>query len=333
MNRREFIAGLGGAAAWPLGARAQQPTPMRRIGFLSFFRENEPLDRMMWTAFWEALANLGWAEGRNLRVNRRWAPKTDEEARTFAKELVDLHPDVLITGTPRMVRALQQQTKAVPIVFIGAGDPLATGVVASLSRPEGNTTGATDIFPSIAGKWLELLKECVPGLTRVAVVGNPDRLVSGLAIIDNYAAIAAQAGSQHHVEVVKLPVRNISEIESAVTAFAGKPDSGLIVLPPPFSNAERETINRLALQHRLPTTYQDPSLLTDGGLLSYGANFLDMVQAGAPYVDRILRGAKPGDLPVQFPSKFRLVVNLKTAKAIGLTVPEAFLLRADEVIE
>jgi putative tryptophan/tyrosine transport system substrate-binding protein len=173
MNRREFIAGLGGAVVWPIAAPSQPATPMRRIGLLSFFRENEPLDRMMWTAFSEALANLGWAEGRNLRVNRRSAPKTDEEARTFAKELVDLHPDVLITGTPRMVRALQQQTKTVPIVFIGAGDPLATGVVASLSRPEGNTTGITDIFPSIAGKWLELLKECVPGLTRVAVVGNP----------------------------------------------------------------------------------------------------------------------------------------------------------------
>jgi putative tryptophan/tyrosine transport system substrate-binding protein len=182
---------------------------MRRIGFLSRVRENDPLNRTWVTAFWQALANLGWAEGRNLTVVNRWEPKTDEEARTFAKELVDLHPDVLITGTPRLVRALRQQTKTIPIVFIGAGDPLATGVVASLSRPEGNTTGVTDIFPSIAGKWLELLKECVPGLTRVAVVGNPDRLISGLAIIDNYAAIAAQVGSQHHVEVVKLPVRNI----------------------------------------------------------------------------------------------------------------------------
>jgi putative tryptophan/tyrosine transport system substrate-binding protein len=331
MKRREFIAGLG-AVAWPLVARAQQPTPMR-IGRLSSFGENDPLSRDMGMAFRQALANLGWVEGRNLRVDNRWDPKTDEEARIFAKELIDLHPDVLVTGTPRLVRALQQQTKTIPIVFMGVGDPLATGVVASLSRPEGNTTGVTDIFPSIAGKWLELLKECVPGLTRVAVVGNPDRLISGLAIIDNYAAIAAQAGSQHHVEVVKLPVRNISEIENAVTAFAGKPDGGLIVLPTPFSDPERETINRLALQHRLPTTYQDPILLTEGGLLSYGADFLDMIQAGAPYVDRILRGAKPGDLPVQFPSKFRLVVNLETAKAIGLTIPESFLARADEVIE
>jgi putative tryptophan/tyrosine transport system substrate-binding protein len=334
MIRREFIAGLGGAVAWPLTARAQQrATPMRRIGTLWRFRENDPLQQKWSAAFWQALAKLGWAEGRNLTVVSRWDPKTDEEARTFAKELVDLHPDVLITGTPRMVRALQQQTKTVPIVFLGAGDPLATGVVASLSRPEGNTTGVTDIFPSIAGKWLELLKDCVPGLTRVAVVGNPDRLISGLAIIDNYAAIAAQAGAPHRVEVVKLPVRNISEIENAVTAFAGKPDGGLIVLPPPFSNAELETINRLALQHRLPTTYQDPSLLTDGGLLSYGANFLDMIEPLASYVDHVLRGAKPGDLPVQFPSKFRLVVNLKTAKAIGLTIPESFLLRADELIE
>jgi putative tryptophan/tyrosine transport system substrate-binding protein len=332
MKRREFIAGLGGAA-WPLVARAQQPAPMQRIGYLWGLGENDPLYRIKRMAFWRALANLGWVEGRNLRVDNRWDPKTDEEARTFAKELVDLHPDVLVTETPRLVRALQQQTKTIPIVFMGAGDPLATGVVASLSHPEGNTTGVTEIFPSMAGKWLELLKECVPGLTRVAVVGNPDRLISGLAIIDNYAAIAAQAGSQHRVEVVKLPVRNISEIENAVTAFAGKPDGGLIVLPPPFSSAERETINRLALQHRLPTTYQDPSLLTDGGLLSYGANFLDMIEPGASYVDHVLRGAKPGDLPVQFPSKFSLVVNLKTAKAIGLTIPESFLLLADEVIE
>jgi putative tryptophan/tyrosine transport system substrate-binding protein len=334
MNRRDFIAGLGGAAVWPLAARAQQGERVRRIGFLWRFRENDPLQQKLSATFWQALGKLGWAEGRNLRIDNRWDPRTDEEARTFAKELVDFHPDVLITGTPRLVRALQQQTKTIPIVFIGAGDPLAAGLVASLSRPEGNTTGVTEIFPSIAGKWLELLKQCVPGLTRVAVVGNPDRLSFGLTTIDTYAATVAQAGWQPRVEVVKLPVRNISEIENGITAFARRPDGGLIILPIPFSEAEREAINRLAIQHRLPTTYNDSSLLTDGGLLSYGADVLDLFQnAGPSYVDRILGGAKPGDLPVQFPTKFRLMVNLKTAKAIGLSIPEAFLLRADEVIE
>jgi putative tryptophan/tyrosine transport system substrate-binding protein len=333
MTRREFIAGLGGAAAWPLVARAQQSERIRRMGVLWRLDENDPVAKLLAAAFMEGLAELGWSPGRNLKVEARWNPPTSEQVQMYAKELVDLKPDVLVTGTTRLTRALQEQTRTIPIVIVGAGDPLASGLVASLSHPEGNTTGVTDIFPSITGKWLELLKECVPNLTGVAVIGNPDRLISELRI-DDYAAIAAQAGFQHRVEVVKLPVRNISDIESAVTAFAGRPDGGLIVLPPPFSNAERETINRLALQHRLPTTYQDPSLLADGGLLSCGADTLDMLRyAGPSYVDRILRGAKPGDLPVQFPSKFRLVVNLKTAKAIGLTVPEAFLLRADEVIE
>ncbi len=328
MRRREFIAAIGTAAAWPLAARAQQP--MRRIGFLWPFAEDDPA-RKSWTfGFMQGLRDLGWTEGRNLRIDARWKPGALEQARMFAKELVDLQPDVLVTGTGRLVRALQQETQTIPIVLVGAGDPLALGLVKSLSRPEGNTTGITDIFPSIAGKWLELLKQCAPGLARVALLWSPDALTG----VEYFAVPVAQAGSQYGVTSVDMPVRNVDEIERAIPAFAAEPNSGLIVAPPSYSHAEREAINRLAVQHRLPVIYQDRSFAIEGGLMSYGADFLNIFRYGAPpYVDSLLRGAKPGDLPVQFPTKFTLVINLKTAKAMGLAIPEAFLLRADEVIE
>jgi putative ABC transport system substrate-binding protein len=328
MRRREFIAGLAGTATWPLAAHAQQPGPTRRLGNLWVRDENDVLQRAMGDAFYQGLAELGWVKGRNLRVDERWSPRTAEEARTMAKELVELRPDVLTTGTFRLTRALQEQTKTVPIVFLGAGDPLSNGLVASLAHPEGNTTGVTDIFPSIAGKWLELLKECVPRLARVALIFNPD--VSGPMFL---GAIQAAVQASSGVNATWMPVRNAGEIARAIAAFVEAPDGGLIVLPPPFLAPERQVINRLAVQYGLPVIYQDRSFVIDGGLLSYGADFVDLMRHGAPYVDRILRGAKPSDLPVQFPTKFALVVNLKTAKAMGLTIPESFLLRADEVIE
>jgi putative tryptophan/tyrosine transport system substrate-binding protein len=328
MKRREFVAGLA-CTAVTAPAGAQQPAEMRRLGILWPHNENDPTTKEWYSALITGLAELGWTEGRNLRIDVRWNPRAAEQAQAFAKELVDLRPDVLVTGTARLVRAVQMETRTIPIVLVGAGDPLALGLVKSLSRPEGNTTGITDIFPSISSKWLEIIRELVPGLTKVALIFNPSRLVASSPF-----DAATQAGAKYGVQVVKIPVQNVEDIERAVSAFA-EPGGGLIVLPPPLLPPEREVLNRVAVHYRLPVIYQDRSFAVEGGLLSYGADMLDMHRHGAPpYVDRILRGTKPGDLPVQFPAKFQLVVNLKTAKAMGLTIPELFLnLQADEVIE
>jgi putative ABC transport system substrate-binding protein len=331
MRRREFIAGLGGAAVWPLVARAQEGGRIRLLGMLRGGSENDPAIKYRVSAFFEELAKLGWSQGRNLRVEARWNPRTSEQAQLDARVLVGLKPDVLVGAPTMIVRALQEQTRTIPIVMIGAGDPLANGLVASLSRPEGNTTGVTDIFPSIAGKWVELLKACAPNLARVALVFNPDTINS--VFLKTIEAAAIDAGAQSGVRAIKMPVRNVAEIERAIPDFAAEPNSGLIMVPPSPSGPEREAINRLALRHRLPSFYQDRTFAAEGGLLSYGADLVEMNRTGAFYVDRILRGAKPGDLPVQFPTKFQFVVNLKTAKAMGLTISEAVLNLADEVIE
>jgi putative ABC transport system substrate-binding protein len=310
--------------------RAQQPGVMRRLGILWAHNENDATTKRWYSAFITGLAEIGWTEGRNLRIDVRWNPRTIEAAEAMTRELIELRPDVLSTGTPRLTRVMQQQTQSIPIVMVGAGDPLAVGLVKSLSRPEGNTTGVTDIFPSIAGKWLELLRECVPSLARVGLIFNPDILTYSTP----YDA-AVEAGAKFGVQVSKMPFRNADEIEQAVTAFAADPGGGLIVLPSAPLPPERQLLNRLAVQYRLPIIYQDRSFAVEGGLLSYGADMVEMMRHDAPsYVDRILRGAKPGDLPIQFPTKFQLVVNLKTAMAIGLMIPEPFLtLQADEVIE
>ena len=331
MRRREFIAGLGSAAAWPVIAGAQESGRIRLLGMLRQNDENDPVRKFWVSAFLEELAKLGWSEGRNLRVEARWNPRTSEQRQLDARALVGLKPDVLVAAPTRMVRALQEQTRTIPIVMIGAGDPLANGLVASLSRPEGNTTGVTDIFPSIAGKWLELLKACAPNLERVALIFNPDTIDP--IFLRTIEAGAIDAGAQSGVRTLKMPVRNVAEIERAISDFAAEPNGGLIMVPPSPSGPEREAINRLALRHRLPSVYQDRTQAAEGGLLSYGADMLELNRTGAFYVDRILRGAKPGDLPVQFPTKFQFVVNLKTAKAMGLDVPTSVLLRADEVIE
>ncbi len=318
MRRREFIAGLT-CTAVTVPAGAQQPVEMRRLGILWPHNENDPTTKEWYSSFITGLAELGWTAGRNLRIDVRWNPRTIEQAQVFAKELVDLRPDVLVTGTGRLVRAVQMETQTIPIVLVGAGDPLALGLVKSLSRPEGNTTGITDIFPSIAGKWLEIMRECVPSLAKVALIFNPNILRSSTAF-----DAAVQAGAKYGLQVIKTPVQNEEDIERAVTAFAAEPGGGLIVLPPALLPPERQVLNRLAVHYRLPVIYQDRSFAVEGGLLSYGADMVDMHRHGAPpYVDRILRGAKPGDLPVQFPTKFQLVVNLKTAKAMRLTIPES----------
>jgi putative ABC transport system substrate-binding protein len=315
MRRREFIAGLFGAAALPTATRAQQP--MRRIGILWPMDEGEPVRKLWHAAFVQGLAELGWMEGRNLRIDVRWNPRTTDQMWMAAKELVDLQPDILVSSTGRLTRAIQQHTRTMPIVFVGAGDPLASGIVTSLSRPEGNTTGVTDIFPSIAGKWLELLKLCVPHLGRVALIFNPDSVNS--IFLDSIEEAAVKAGAQYGVEPIKASFRNADEMQRAITAFAAQPAGGLIIVPPPPTDTERELINRLAIRYRMPAIYQDKSFAVEGGLLSYGADMIDMFRhGGPPYVDHILRGMKPGDLPVQFPTKFILTVNLKTAKATGL---------------
>ena len=330
MRRREFLAGLGSAAAWPLASYGQQAGVVRRLGILWPHDENDPTTKAWLSAFKLGLGELGWRDGANLRIDVRSNSRTNESAEKSARELIDLQPEVLATGTVRLTRILQQQTQTISIVIVGAGDPLAVGLVKSLSRPEGNTTGVTDIFPSIAGKWLELPRECVPSLTRVGLIFNPEILTSP----SPYDA-AVQAGAKLGVQVSKIPFRNAAEIERAVTAFATEPGGGLIVLPSAPLPPERQLLNRLAVNHRLPIIYQDRSFAVEGGLLSYGADMAEMHRHDAPpYVDRILHGAKPGDLPIQFPTKFHLVVNLKTANAMGLTIPEPFLnLQADEVIE
>jgi putative tryptophan/tyrosine transport system substrate-binding protein len=332
MRRREFITLLGGAAVapsvlWPLAARAQQASPTRRIGVLFGGEDDDPemKDRLSW--FTQGLGELGWTEGRNLRMDFRLAAGNFDRMRMFAKELVDLQPDVLVVSGRAGTRVVQQQTQTIPIVFVGAGDPVAGGLVRSLSRPEGNTTGVTNLFPSIGGKWLELLKEAVPRVARVALVFNPD--IAG----ENYYASIEAAAAQYAVTIIRAPFRGATELENAISAFATEPNGGLIVLPPVPVGTNRALINRLALGHQLPAMYQGRDFAAEGGLMSYGPVFRDLYRTGASYVDRILRGAKPSDLPVQYPTKYELVVNLKTAKKLGLTVPPTLLARADEVIE
>jgi putative tryptophan/tyrosine transport system substrate-binding protein len=335
VRRRDFITLLGGAAAaWPVAARAQQGERMRRIGCLWAFDQADPLGASWADAFMQGLAERGWTEGRNLRVDARWNPRTAEQTESAANELIALKPDVLVAVSPRLVRVLQQKTKTIPIVFVGAGDPLTNGLVPSLSHPGGNATGVTDLFYSIAGKWLELLRECVPGLSRVAVVYAADTVNGGVAGRPFTAIAAAEAGTQYGVTVTDMPVGNLEDIERAIPAFAAEPNGGLIVLQPPLPAPRRKLINALAIRYLLPVTYGDRSFAAEGGLLSYGADFLYMFRSdGPPYVDRILRGEKPGDLPVQFPTKFILSVNLTTARAIGLKLPESLLARADELLE
>jgi putative tryptophan/tyrosine transport system substrate-binding protein len=311
--------------------RAQHVDRVKRIGILWPYPENDPVRKLWHDAFMQGLAELGWTEG-NARFDVRRDPRSPEQLHLYIKELIDLKPDVLVTSTFRLTRAAQQQTKTIPIVLVGAGDPLANGLVSNLSRPDGNTTGITDIYPSIAGKWVELLKGCMPSLARVALVNNPDR--SNPRSTEIYGAIVTQAAAPYGIATVSVQVRNLDEIKREIGAFGREPNGGLVILPPPFLGPEREVINRMAVQWRLPVIYQDRTFAVDGGLLSYGADMAEMFRRGGPpYVDRILRGAKPGDLPVQFPTKFTLVVNLKTAKAMGLTISEQFLNLADEVIE
>jgi putative ABC transport system substrate-binding protein len=328
MKRRDFISLLGGAAAWPIAARAQQAERVRRIGWLIGRTENlEP--QASRAAFQEALAKLGWIEGRNLRIDLRFAADDPYHIRSYAMELVALAPDVIVTSAAVVTRAVQQQTQTIPIVFIGGGDPAAIGLVQNIARPEGNTTGFSGPEPSIAGKSLELLKDTAPGVTRVAILFNPEIAPTAPTYISLIEALAPALG----IQPIKTLFHNPIDIVRAIDSFAAEPSGGLIILPPPNTAAIRDTIIPLAAQHRLPAIYPGSADAAAGGLLAYTTDGVARHRQAATYVDRLLRGAKVADLPIQFPTKFKLVINLKTAKAIGLSIPAPILLRADELIE
>ena len=329
MNRRELIWLIGGAAvAWPLAARAQQGGGMRRIGVLLPASSDDADFQARVGVFLQVLGQLGWMIGRNLRVDIRWATTDAADIRRHAAELAALAPDVILAHGSSTVGPLRQATRTVPIVFPIAGDPVAAGFVDSLGRPGGNVTGFMTVEYSMGGKFLELLKQFAPGMTRAAIIrdaGNPTG-------IGQFGAIQTAAPS-FGVEVRPLDVRDAGEIERAVAAFARSSNGGLIVTASSLANVQRELIVTLAARHKLPAVYPARVYVPSGGLISYGANTMDQYRRAAGYVDRILKGEKPADLPVQAPTKYELVINLKTAKALGLEVPATVLTRADEVIE
>jgi putative ABC transport system substrate-binding protein len=328
VNRRAFITLLGGAAAaWPLAARAQQTARARRIGMVTVFAADDPEAQARVTAFAQGLQELGWITGRNVRIDYRWAATDAERAQKSTAELIALNPDVIVAVASTIARISQQLTRTVPIVFVNAVDPVGAGLVASLARPGGNITGFTAFEYGISAKRLELLKEIAPRLTRAAVI----RDAAVAAGIGQFAAIQAMAPSLG-VEITPIGVDNPSEIERGVTAFAREPNGGLIVASGQTA-FHRDLIIRLAAQHRLPAVYPFGYHANSGGLVSYGPDPVDQFRRAAGYVDRILKGEKPADLPVQNPTKYELVINLKTAKTLGLEFPPSVLARADEVIE
>jgi ABC-type uncharacterized transport system substrate-binding protein len=329
MRRRQFLGALGGAAAWPLAARAQQPGERtRRLGVLMYWAADDAEGRARLAPFTQALAQLGWREGSNLRIDARATTNADE-LRRHAAELVALAPDVLVaaSGTPT-VAVLLQATRSVPIVFVTVIAPVGAGFVASLAQPGGNATGFTIYEYSMSGKWLELLKEIAPGVTRVAVLRDP-AVASGLGQFGAIQIVAPALG----VQVSPVDLRDAGEIERGVTAFARSGNGGVIVTGAALGIVHRQLIATLAARHRLPAVYSNRAYVTAGGLISYAPDVIDQYRRAASYVDRILKGEKPADLPVQAPTKYEVVINLKTAKALGLEVPPTLLARADEVIE
>ncbi len=328
MRRRDFITLFGGAATWPLAARAQQSERMRRIGVLMPSAADDPEFQARMTAFVQGLAQLGWLDGRNVRIDSRWGVADADRIRKYAAELVALAPDVILANSSAAVAPLLQATRTVPIVFTTVADPVGAGYVDSLARPGGNATGFLVFEYSIAAKWLELLKEVAPRVTRAAVLRD-SAIAAGPAQFGVIQAAAPSLG----VELRVLDVRDVGEIERAITAFAQGSNSGLIVTGSPGPIFHRDLVIALAARYRLPAVYSVRVFAVDGGLISYGADSVDQFRRAASYVDRILKGEKPADLPVQAPTKYELVINLKTAKALGLDIPTSVLARADEVIE
>jgi putative ABC transport system substrate-binding protein len=328
MRRREFIGLLGlAAAAWPRTTRAQPTDPMRRVGMLMPYSEGDTEGQAVVAAFQQQLRELGWTEGRNVRFDIRWAGGDPDKARTFAKELIGLTPDVIVPSSNQVTTILQQETRTIPIVFVLVGDPVGSGYVASMAQPGGNITGFAVLENAIAGKWMEALNEIAPQVSRVGFILHPETSANvGLLR-------AAEAGAPSGVKLIALGVHNTAEIERAVTAFAAEPNGGLIVAPHAITFANRVILIELADRYRLPAVYAFRNFATSGGLISYGTNPIVMWREGASYVDRILKGVKPADLPAQFPSKYELVINNKTAKTLGLIVPPLMLGRADDIIE
>jgi putative ABC transport system substrate-binding protein len=330
MRRREFMALFGGAAAWPIAARAQQRDQMRRIGVLMGYAESDREGQAFAAAFREGLQKLGWTEGHNVRIDTRWATSDDADSiPRFAKELVTLQPDLILSNNTPTTAAMLQETRTIPIIFALVVDPVSSGFVASLPRPGGNATGFIALEGSMAGKWLELLKEIAPRVTRVVFLFNPVTAPYAENFLTAFKAAAASLA----VEGIAAPVHDNPELESVIAAHAREPNGGLIVLPSAFVTIHRMEITSLAARYRLPAVYPFRFFSEDGGLLSYGNDFVDNFRRAAVYVDRVLRGANPSELPVQAPVKFELVINLKTAKELGLDVPLLLQQRADEVIE
>jgi putative ABC transport system substrate-binding protein len=325
-TRREFITLLGGAATWPLAASAQQPDRMRRIGVLMNLAADDAEGQARIAAIVQALQRLGWSDGRNVRIDYRWAAGDAGRFHKYAEELLALVPDVILASATPSIQALQQATRTVPIVFAIVADPVGAGFVDSLARPGGNVTGFTPFEYGISGKWLELIKELAPRVTRVAVLRD---LTIGLGQLGAIQSVAPSLG----IELRPVNVRDADEIERSIAAFAQGSNGALIVTASTSAIIHRELITTLAARNKLPAVYYTRYWVAGGGLMSYGPDFRDQFRQAAAYVDRILKGEKPADLPVQAPTKYELTINLKTAKALGLTVPPTLLARADEVIE
>jgi putative ABC transport system substrate-binding protein len=330
MRRREFITLLGGAAAaWPLTARAQQPERVRRIGVLMGWEESDRAAQSLVAAFRGALAKLGWTEGGNLRIELRWGNGNAARIGTFAKELVNLRPDAMLGQTTPVIRALARETRTIPIVFVQVSDPIGSGFAQSLARPSGNITGFTTDNSAQGGKWVEVLKEIAPHTMRMALLFNPETAAPPKIFMPSVQAAASSFG----VQAIATPVHAKDEIEGVIAAQAINPGGGIIVTPDPFNAANRDLIIALAARYRVPAIYFNGLFADSGGLIVYGSEFADEFRQAAVYIERIIKGEQAADLPVQAPTKFELVINLKTAKALGLTVAPTLLTRADKVIE
>jgi ABC-type uncharacterized transport system substrate-binding protein len=329
MRRREFITFLGGAAAWPLAARAQQADRTRRIGIIPPARQDDPETRARLNAFLHRLEGFGWKEGRNIQYEYRWPAGNAELIKTHSAEIVALQPDLILTGLTPAVQALKRETSTIPIIFANVADPIGSGLVPSLAKPGSNVTGFTAVEYNIVGKWLELLKEIAPDTKRVALIGN--YLDDGFA--PQFLRFLETIASSSMVKAVAADVRDAADVERAIEVFAPGPKGGLLTVPAFTASIHRAVIFRTAARYRMPAVYPFRFYAVDGGLASYGPDQVDQYRRAAGYADRILRGAKPSDLPVQAPTKYELVINLKTARALGLEVPPTLLARADGVIE
>jgi putative tryptophan/tyrosine transport system substrate-binding protein len=329
MNRRDFISLIGGTAAeWPLSARAQQPDRMRRIGVLMLYPESDPEGQLRATAFRQGLEKLGWVAGRNIQIDFQWGLGDADWIRSAAAELLPLAPDVIVANGTPAAKTMQQSSRTVPVIFIAGSDPVVDGLVLSLAHPGGNLTGFYVFEPSLGAKLLDLLKEIAPNLTRVAVVSNPDAKAQ-----PSWHTSVVTAAQRFAIEVVEAPLRDSNEIEAAMTQWRSERNFGLIVVPDPATNAHRKLINELAARQRLPVIHALRAAAADGGLMSYGVDLPNVFRQSAAYVDRILKGANPADLPIFLPTKFELVINLTTAKALGIDVPLSLMVRADEMLD